>query len=65
MGRYDADYGTVLVNTGNATFNCENINGLQVKGQVRHIKNISIGKEKAYILVRNNDSAMVIKSVNK
>jgi enediyne biosynthesis protein E4 len=30
MGRYDADFGTVLVNKGNGNFICENINGLQI-----------------------------------
>jgi hypothetical protein len=61
MGRYDADFGTVLINKGKAAFNCEPVNGLSVKGQVRHIKPINIGKQQAYILVRNSDSAMVIK----
>ena len=61
MGRYDADFGTILLNKGNGQFQCENINGLSVKGQVRHIKKINSGKQEAYILGRNNDSAMVIK----
>ncbi len=61
MGRYDADFGTILVNKGNGQFSTEDINGLQIKGQVRHIKKINIGKEEDYILARNNDSAMVIK----
>jgi len=61
MGRYDADYGTLLLNAGKDSFICENINGLQVKGQARHIKPVIISKQKAYIIARNNDSAMVIK----
>ncbi|MEO8763727.1 MAG: VCBS repeat-containing protein [Ginsengibacter sp.] len=61
MGRNDADFGTILINKGDGTFTCENINGLAVKGQVRHIKKINIGNEEAYILVKNNDSLMVIK----
>ena len=61
MGRNDADFGTILINKGNGRFTCENINGLQIKGQVRHIKKINIGKQEAYILARNNDSVMVIK----
>lgn len=60
MGRYDADFGTILINKGNGKFECESINGLQIKGQVRHIKPITINKQKAFILVRNNDSVMVI-----
>ncbi|MEP6583007.1 MAG: VCBS repeat-containing protein [Ginsengibacter sp.] len=61
MGRYDAGFGTILINKGQGKFYAENINRLQIKGQVRHIKKISVGKQEAYILARNNDSAMVIK----
>ncbi len=61
MGRYDADYGTILINKGNGNFSCETLNGLQIKGQVRHIKPITIGKQQAYIIARNSDSAIVVK----
>jgi hypothetical protein len=60
MGRYDADFGTVLINKGGGHFVCENINGLQLKGQVRHIRKINRAGSEAYIVARNNDSAMVI-----
>ncbi|MEO6814027.1 MAG: VCBS repeat-containing protein [Ginsengibacter sp.] len=60
MGRYDADFGTILVNKGNGKFEAETLNGLQIKGQVRHIQKINIGKKEAFILARNNDSTMVI-----
>ncbi|HEV2831759.1 MAG TPA: VCBS repeat-containing protein, partial [Hanamia sp.] len=63
MGRNDADFGTILLNKGNGRFECESINGLQIKGQVRHIKKIMIGKQEAYVLVRNNDSVMIIQFV--
>ena len=65
MGRYDADFGTILINKGKGEFSCETINGLSVKGQVRHIKPINIGRQQAYILARNSDSAMVIKFTGK
>ena len=60
MGRYDADFGTILINKGQDNFDCENINGLEVKGQVRHIRKITIANQDAFILAKNNDSAMVI-----
>ncbi len=60
MGRYDADFGSVLVNKGDGKFGIESINGLNIKGQVRHISKIKIGGKDAYILVRNNDSTMII-----
>jgi hypothetical protein len=61
MGRNDADFGTILINKGNGLFTCESINGLEIKGQVKHIKEIKIGGQEAFILARNNDSVMVIK----
>ncbi|MBS1932523.1 MAG: VCBS repeat-containing protein [Bacteroidetes bacterium] len=65
MGRYDADFGTMLVNKGNGNFSAESINGLQIKGQVRHISRITIANKEAFILVRNNDSTMVIQFKQK
>lgn len=64
MGRYDADYGTILINKGNGNFVCETLNGLQIKGQIRHIKPIQIGKQQAFVIARNSDSMMVIKFKN-
>ncbi|MEX6688393.1 VCBS repeat-containing protein [Danxiaibacter flavus] len=64
MGRYDADYGTILVNKGNGAFECQSVNGLNIKGQVRKIRQINIAGKQAMVLVRNNDSAMVLKSQN-
>lgn len=61
MGRYDADFGTVLLNKGKDIFDASSINGLTVKGQTRHIAPIHIGKQQAYIIARNNDSTMIIK----
>ncbi len=61
MGRYDADYGTILLNKGSNSFMAEPLNGVVVKGQVRHIKHINLTNNKAaYVLARNNDSLMVI-----
>ena len=60
LGRYDADFGTILVNKGNGKFACENMNGLTVKGQVRHIKPILVNHQPAFILAKNNDTARVI-----
>jgi ASPIC and UnbV. len=60
MGRYDADYGTILVNKGNGHFVCESINGMAIKGQIRHILPITINNKVAYVLARNNDSLKVI-----
>ena len=63
MGRYDADFGTVLLNRGNGNFTCETLDGLSIKGQVRRIKPVVIAGQKAYILARNNDSVKVIRCI--
>jgi enediyne biosynthesis protein E4 len=64
MGRYDADFGTLLLNHGDGSFSTENLNGLQIKGQVRHIDKLKIAGKEAFILARNNDSTMVIQFKN-
>jgi hypothetical protein len=61
MGRSDADFGTILLNRGKGAFSAEAINGLAVKGQVRHIGKIHIADRDAFILARNNDSTMIIR----
>ncbi len=65
MGRYDADFGTVLVNHVKGKFTAESINGLQVKGQARHVSKINIANKESFILARNNDSTMIIQFSNK
>jgi hypothetical protein len=65
MGRYDADFATLLVNQGNDSFRTESLNGLQIKGQVRHARNITIAGKEAIVLARNNDSTMVIRFRDK
>ncbi|HZH94964.1 MAG TPA: hypothetical protein VEY06_03725, partial [Flavisolibacter sp.] len=61
LGRSDGDFGTLLINEGGGKFRCENLNGLVVKGQVRRMRKILIGRTEAFVLARNNDSAMVVK----
>ena len=61
MGRNDADYGTILLNKGRGTFSATPLNRLAITGEVRHIQPININGQQAFILARNNDSAMVIR----
>jgi FG-GAP repeat. len=58
MGRYDACGVTLLLNTGNGAFTCEN--GTSVKGQVRHIQKIKIAGKEAFVAARNNDSTLIL-----
>jgi hypothetical protein len=60
MGRYDADWGTLLINKGNNRFEVESPNGVSIKGQVRRIQKIEIAKKEALILAPNNDSVLVV-----
>jgi hypothetical protein len=68
MGRYDADYGTLLLNKGKGAFEALPFNGLVVKGQVRKMSPLQIGSSKAFVLGMNSDSLRIIqfsKSGNK
>ena len=60
MGRYDADYGTLLINTGKQDFNAAPMNGLSIKGQVRQIAPIQLNKQLAFVLGMNSDSLRLI-----
>ncbi len=60
LGRYDADFGTLLLNRGGGQVAVSSLNGLVIKGQVRRIRKIMLGREEAFVLARNNDSAMLI-----
>ncbi len=65
MGRYDADYGTVLINKGNGQFIPETIQGPLLRSQYRHIQPITIGQQKAFVWAANNDSLRVIRLQNR
>ena len=64
MGRYDADYATLLINHGRDLSVRKVLNGTQIKGgRCRHIKKLNVdGKSSpSFILARNNDSTMIIR----
>jgi hypothetical protein len=60
MGRYDSDYGTVLINNGNCNFTPGPLNGLSVKGQVKKLRKIKLKNGEAVVAARNNDKLVVI-----
>ena len=59
-GRNDADYGSILINKGKGTFEGEPLNGVVLKGETRHIRQINIQHRQAYVAARNNDSVQVL-----
>ncbi len=62
MGRYDADYGTLLLNKGNGNFEYSMINDLIIKGEARKINKITIpGIDQSFIIARNNDSLVLFR----
>jgi enediyne biosynthesis protein E4 len=63
LGRNDADFGTVLINNGNNNFIGETLNGIAITGQPRRIRKMNIKNKQAYIVVRNNGSAVVISAL--
>ena len=60
LNRNDANFGTILINKGKGNFIAENINGIIIKNQVRHISPVIVNKKKAYVIARNNDALMII-----
>jgi hypothetical protein len=64
MGRYDADFGTILLNQGHDSMTAVPLNGLTIKGQVRRISAIRVDGKPSFILARNNDSARIIRFLN-
>jgi hypothetical protein len=61
MGRYDADYGMLLVNKGKGSFDAQLLKDTPLEGQVRKLRAFRGVKSNGYIVARNNDSAMVIR----
>ncbi|WKN32884.1 VCBS repeat-containing protein [Porifericola rhodea] len=62
-GRYDASYGTVLINKGDHTYQClpNYKSGIYIEGQIRDIQPIVINGEVVIAYVRNNSSIVFIK----
>jgi len=60
LGRNDADFGTVLLNKGGGRFDAEPLNGVAIKGQVRRMLPLQLGKKPALVMARNNDSLVLL-----
>ncbi|MEL6676633.1 MAG: FG-GAP-like repeat-containing protein, partial [Bacteroidota bacterium] len=60
MGRYDADYGSVLLNDGAGNFSRVSLGEVIIKGQTRQIKPISIGGVESVIFARNNATPVIV-----
>lgn len=63
MGRYDADYGLILVNKGKGRFETQTLKQCVAKGQIRHLVPLHIGSQNAMLMVKNGDTTKVIQFV--
>lgn len=64
LGRYDADFGSVLINLGKGNFKYEELNGIKFKGEIRHLQKIRLAlNQDALIVAKNNDSLIVISTI--
>ncbi len=63
-GRYDANWGDILLNTSNKTFQWQSPqqSGWLLRGEVRDIKKIKTANGNLYAVARNNDSLLFFKS---
>jgi enediyne biosynthesis protein E4 len=63
LGRYDADFGKILINKGNCQFEAQNTEGVQVRGEVRRMLPIQIGKNqkiKTFVQAINNEKVKIV-----
>ncbi len=59
MGRYDADYGTVLINKGKGQWETQTLN-IPIKGQVKRIAPIQVKGVNYMLVARNNDTLLAL-----
>jgi hypothetical protein len=66
FGRFDASFGHVLINNGKGSFTWIEpaISGIQIRGAIKDIQPIA-GKTMQYLVLRNNDTPVMIQRNNK
>ncbi len=60
MGRYDADYGTVLINKGKGKFEVDEKYNLSLTGELKSIKTINRKGKNSFIFSRNNEPVIIL-----
>lgn len=61
MGRYDADYGHVLRIDPQGGFAVRDLGGVSIRGQVRYIRALRVGGRQCYLVVRNDEAALILR----
>tara|TARA_R110002050_G_scaffold104052_6_gene213343 strand:- start:49472 stop:52855 length:3384 start_codon:yes stop_codon:yes gene_type:complete len=66
IGRYDASYGVCLLGDGKGAFHTEKNNktGLSLKGQIRDIKPIKLGRKNILLVAGNNEKTQALEIVS-
>ena len=57
FSRLDASYGHVLLNEGGGKFSAMHPRetGIEIRGEIRDIKSIQVGKKNSFLFIQNND----------
>ncbi|MCB0562774.1 MAG: VCBS repeat-containing protein [Phaeodactylibacter sp.] len=63
MGRYDASYGNVLSFQKDGTFKVSPAGSMRIQGQIRRMEPVTIGGKACFIIVRNDDGALVVQPI--
>ena len=65
MGRYDANFGELLLGDGRGKFKCtpRSALGISLRGQISKILPVSIGKTKYELVIVNDDSVKLLKII--
>ena len=65
MGRYDANFGELLLGDGRGNFECvgRSTVGISLRGQISRILPISIGKNRYELVIVNDDSVKLLKII--
>ncbi|MFZ2900992.1 MAG: VCBS repeat-containing protein [Saprospiraceae bacterium] len=65
MGRYDSNYGTLLINKGEGQFEYRQPGGEAIGGQVKNIRSIRIAGKEHLLIARNDDTLKVVELTNQ
>lgn len=64
LGRYDADYGNILINHGNGLHN-GTVRHLSITGQVRRAAAVTLDGQNVFILARNDETPVVLRAAEQ
>lgn len=60
MGRYDADFGSVLINQGKGKFVVNDDYSLDLPGEIKHLKSIKVKGRSVLMVIRNDAKTLLL-----